>query len=172
MRAAENNLDSSPNGTGTATAQAVAGQVQGAYGMKILRHLLIGAVLSVAAFPVVASELVKATPEHVPGATTVDAAAAKALFDKEAAFVDLRKENVWNGGRIPGAIWMDFKKAFNEQALGAEVDKGEKVVFYCSGVRCPRSSKAAAKALTWGYGQVYYFRDGFPAWKTAGYPVE
>jgi hypothetical protein len=31
---------------------------------------------------------------------------------------------------------------------------------------------ACEKALGWGYGQVYYFRDGYPAWKTAGLPVE
>jgi rhodanese-related sulfurtransferase len=119
-----------------------------------------------------ASELVDATPTSVPGATTVDAAAAKQLFDAEAAFVDLRKENVWNSGRIPGAIWLDFKKSFTEETLAAEVDKDEKLVFYCSGVRCPRSAKASTKALAWGYSDVYYFRDGFPAWKSAGYPVE
>ena len=118
------------------------------------------------------SELVKSTPMEVEGATTVDAAAAKDLFDQEAAFVDLRKENVWDAGRVPGAIWLDFKKAFSQEALAAEVDKGEKVVFYCSGDRCPRSSKACKKALAWGYSDVYYFRDGYPAWKNAGYPIE
>jgi rhodanese-related sulfurtransferase len=119
-----------------------------------------------------ASELVKSTPESVPGATTVDALAAKDLFDNEAAFIDLRKENVWNAGRIPGAIWLDFKNGYNESALAAEVGKDEEVVFYCSGVRCPRSAKAAASALDWGYQKVYYFRGGYPEWKNAGLPVE
>jgi len=140
--------------------------------MRILRYLAIGTLLSVSTSMSSASELVDATPVQVAGATTVDAAAAKRLFDQEAAFVDLRKENVWNAGRVPGAIWLDFKKAFSEESLTAEVDKDESVVFYCSGVKCPRSSKAAKKALAWGYGNVYYFRDGFPAWKNAGYPVE
>lgn len=119
-----------------------------------------------------ASELVDATPLSVDGATTVDAAAAKQLFDQEAAFVDLRKENVWNSGRVPGAIWLDFQNGFTKEALLAAVDKDESLVFYCSGVRCPRSAQAATKALAWGYGSVYYFRDGFPAWKQAGYPIE
>ena len=140
--------------------------------MRTLSISLLGLFLAFATPFAGASELVKSTPESVAGATTVDAAAAKALFDQEAAFVDLRKENVWNSGRVPGAIWMDFKQAFSKAALEAEVDKDEKVVFYCSGVRCPRSSKAATKALAWGYGEVYYFREGFPAWKKAGYPVE
>ena len=140
--------------------------------MHPYRPLILGLMLSLTAHFSIASELVKSTPESVDGATTVDAPAAKALFDQEAAFVDLRKENVWNSGRVPGAIWMDFKKAFNQKTLEAEVDKDEKLVFYCSGVRCPRSSKAATKAIAWGYSDVYYFREGFPAWKNAGFPVE
>lgn len=140
--------------------------------MQTLKHMALGLILAFGSQFVTASELVASTPESVPGATTVDAAAAKQLFDQEAAFVDLRKENVWNSGRVPGAIWLDFKNSFDEATLTDEVDKDEKLVFYCSGVRCPRSSKAAIKALAWGYTDVYYFRDGFPAWKTAGYPVE
>ncbi len=119
-----------------------------------------------------ASELVESTPEKVAGATTVDAAQAKKLFDQEALFVDLRKENMWNSGRIPGAVWLDMKTAFNQEALEAEAKKDEVLVFYCSGVRCPRSAKACVKALEWGYTKVNYFRGGFPAWKNAGYPVE
>ncbi len=118
------------------------------------------------------SELVQATPETVSGATTVDAAAAIKLFEDEAAFLDLRKEPAWNAGRVPGAIHLDFKKMFNQEALLKEVDKDEAVVFYCSGVRCPRSTKASEMAVSWGFTRVYYFREGFPAWKTAGYPVE
>ena len=64
------------------------------------------------------------------------------------------------------------QEAFDEEALSAEVATDEAVVFYCSGVRCPRSAKASEQALGWGYTKVYYFRDGFPAWKQAGYPVE
>ncbi len=140
--------------------------------MRTFKYMALGLALALGPQFTSASELVESTPESVPGATTVDAVAAKKLFDQEAAFVDLRKENVWNSGRVPGAIWLDFKNAFNEGTLTAEIEKDEKVVFYCSGVRCPRSSKAATKALAWGYSDVYYFREGFPAWKKAGFPVE
>jgi rhodanese-related sulfurtransferase len=140
--------------------------------MQTIYRGLCAVLLTFASTAWSGSELVDATPTQVPGATTVDAAMAKQLFDQEAAFVDLRKENVWNGGRVPGAIWMDFKNGFSQEALASEVDTNEKIVFYCSGVRCPRSSKASAKAVSWGYSSVYYFRDGFPAWKKAGYPVE
>ena len=56
---------------------------------------------------VVGSELIKSTPESVSGATTVDAAAAKQLFENEATFVDLRKQPAWDAGRIPEpSIWI------------------------------------------------------------------
>jgi rhodanese-related sulfurtransferase len=138
-------------------------------GKALVSAIALGLLTSAAGH---ASELVDATPASVPGATTVDAQQAKDLFDNEAAFVDLRKENVWNAGRIPGAIWLDFKNNYNQASLEAEVGKDEAVVFYCSGVRCPRSAKAATSALAWGYQDVYYFRGGYPEWKNAGLPVE
>ena len=56
--------------------------------------------------------------------------------------------------------------------VGAVAGKDEAVVMYCNGHNCMRSSKASAMAVGWGYSKIYYFRDGFPAWKDAGYPVE
>jgi rhodanese-related sulfurtransferase len=113
------------------------------------------------------------SPLTVDGTTTVDAAQAKALFDKEALFVDVRKDSDWDSGRVPGAVHLDNKKGkFTEASLSAEISKDEKVVIYCNGSSCPRSSKACAEAVSWGFKNVYYFRDGFPAWKAAGYPVE
>ena len=111
-------------------------------------------------------------PMRVDGATTVDAAAAKALFDEGALFVDPRRESEFEAGRIPDAVSIELKKKFNEESLAAEAKKDEAMVFYCNGPKCPRSAKAASKAVSWGYSKVYYFRDGFPAWKAAGYPVE
>lgn len=141
--------------------------------MSIIAFRTVSVFTLIAWFAVAgASELVASTLLTVPGATTVDAAQAQQLFDQEALFVDLRKENMWNSGRIPGAVWLDFKTAFSEEALEAEAGKDEAMVFYCSGERCPRSAKACEKAVAWGYTKVNYFRGGFPAWKNAGYPVE
>jgi rhodanese-related sulfurtransferase len=46
------------------------------------------------------------------------------------------------------------------------------VVFYCNGHACHRSSKASKLAVGWGWKKVYYYRDGFPAWKAANNPIE
>ena len=75
-------------------------------------------------------------------------------------------------GHIPGAAHVELKEVFSEAALSRVVGKGAEVVIHCEGPKCLRSSKASAKAVSWGFTKVYYFRDGFPAWRAAGYPVE
>lgn len=112
------------------------------------------------------------SPLAVNGATTISAAAARTLFEKGAVFVDVRKDSDWDAGRIPGAVHIELKNKFSETALSAVVKKDQEVVFYCNGSSCPRSSQASASAVGWGFTKVHYFRDGFPAWQTAGYPVE
>ncbi|WP_052741744.1 rhodanese-like domain-containing protein [Kiloniella litopenaei] len=112
------------------------------------------------------------SPTDVSGATTVNTAEAKALFDEGVYFVDVRKDSDWEAGRVPDAIHIELKKVFSDETLTAEVEKDAKVVIYCNGEKCLRSSQAAAKAVEWGFSNVYYYRDGFPAWKAAGNPVE
>lgn len=114
----------------------------------------------------------KVSPTSVDGATSVSAADAKGLFDKGVIFLDVRSDKDWSAGRIPDAVHIELKKKLNEASMGKEVKKGDPVVIYCNGASCTRSSKASAKAVGWGYSKVYYFRDGYPAWKSAGYPVE
>lgn len=112
------------------------------------------------------------SPTTVEGATTIDTAKAKELFDAGAAFVDVRKDSDWDAGRIPGAIHLELKKGYTAESLEAEVKKGEPLVLYCNGETCLRSSEASAKAVSWGWSDVHYYRDGFPAWKSASLPVE
>ncbi len=131
-----------------------------------LRSLLFASLLPVAV------QAADVSPETVTGATTVDAAAAKQLFDQAVLFVDPRRDSDWDAGRIPGAVHLEMKSQFNEAALGEVAGKDDPVVFYCNGHDCLRSSQVSEKAVSWGYSKVYYFRDGFPAWQAAGYPVE
>ncbi len=75
-------------------------------------------------------------------------------------------------GQIPGAADIELKEVLSEAALLRVVGKGAEVAIHCEGPKCLRSSKACAKAVSWGFTKIYYFRDGFPAWRAAGYPVE
>ncbi len=137
--------------------------------MKHFSLLLISVAMFVAAPMAYAG---KVSPETISGATTVDATKAKELFDKGVLFVDVRKDKDWAAGRIPDAVHIELKKVFSDATLGKEVKKDQPVVLYCNGAGCMRSSKATAKAVGWGYKNVYYFRLGIPAWKAAGYPTE
>jgi rhodanese-related sulfurtransferase len=64
------------------------------------------------------------------------------------------------------------------------LDKTDEVVFYSAGTTDAEEASvfASAKALNWGYQNVFYFVSelgpdavhygGFQDWKEAGYPVE
>jgi rhodanese-related sulfurtransferase len=118
------------------------------------------------------------SPDSVSGAETIDAAKAHELWKQRAWFVDVRKEGQYESGRIPGALNLPYapgkagSQPFNPEALEAEVAKDEALVVYCNAQSCDRSSWGAALAVEWGWKEVYYFRTGYPAWSTAGYPVE
>ena len=127
------------------------------------------ACLALTPFAALAAEQ---SPETVPGATTVDAAAALELFEAGVVFVDVRKGSDFEAGRMPGAVHLDLASNFTEESLGAVVAKTDPVVFYCNGHSCLRSSEASMLAVGWGYTEVYYLRDGYPAWEAEGFPIE
>ncbi len=111
------------------------------------------------------------SPTEVEGATTVDVATAKALFDRDVPFVDVRNDRYYGAGHISGAVHLRLATAaFSESALAEVASKDQEVVIYCDGPWCSVSSEACEMAVSWGWKKVYYFRDGYPGWKAAGYP--
>jgi rhodanese-related sulfurtransferase len=106
---------------------------------------------------------------EVEGATKIDVSTAKTLHDRGVTFIDSRSTRRWKQGHIPGASNL---YVITEAALMEIVDKDKEVVFYCGGTDCSLSPNACARALTWGYEKVYYFAEGKPGWKAAGYPLE
>jgi rhodanese-related sulfurtransferase len=127
--------------------------------LAVALALIIGS-----AAPVRAEE----SPLSVNGATSVSTQDAKALFDKKATFIDVRKDTDWDAGRIPGALHMDLKAKFTQAALQEATKKDQDIVLYCNGSNCLRSSEASVQAIAWGYTKVHYYRDGFPGWQAAG----
>ena len=116
------------------------------------------------------------SPTEVEGATTVDEAAAKALFDRGVPFVDVRNLRFYYEGHIAGAVSLHWVGKFTEAALSAVATKDQEVVIYAwHGSRGPwyeRSSESCKRAVSWGFKKVYYFRAGYPGWEAAGYPSE
>jgi rhodanese-related sulfurtransferase len=116
--------------------------------------------------------LVDASPLSVPGTTAINSAQAKALFDKGAIFIDVRTKRAFDASRIPDAILLDLEAGFSREALAKVAKPNDEVIFYCQGEKCKRTAEASKLAVSWGYTRIYYYREGFPGWKSAGYPVE
>ncbi len=112
------------------------------------------------------------SPEHVEGAITTSLQEAKKLYDQGAVFIDVRNPRFYAKGHIPGAFHLDLKNNFDESKLDGVAKKDQPIVIYCSGAKCSRSSRASAKALSWGFSKVYYFRGGSADWKKAGYEID
>ena len=110
------------------------------------------------------------SPTEVEGATTIDVATAEDLFSRRVPFIDVRSTNNYDAGHIPGAVHLSL--TFGESELAQIASRNQEVVIYCDGPTCNRSARACEMAVALGYKKVYYFRDGYPAWKAAGYPSE
>ncbi len=108
----------------------------------------------------------------VEGATKIDISTAKTLHERGLRFIDTRGFSAWRRGHIPGAFDLSLP---SKAALMEIVDKNEEVVFYCDcdvgSASCNRSPNASAKAVAWGYQNVYYFTNS-NEWAPAGYPIE
>ena len=119
------------------------------------------------------------TPRSLPGATVVDAKAVADLLQAGATYVDTRTESEFKAGHVPGAILVpyqeksakdaDFDAAldqFDTGRLGASKDAP--LIFACNGAECWKSFKASTAAIKAGYRKVYWFRGGFPEWRSSG----
>ena len=93
-----------------------------------MRRLLAG-ITFVAALVFVAGE----TPTHVEGATLVSPAEAKVLWDKGIKFIDVRGNNVFSEGHIPGAVALDYIGAFTQDSLKKVAKLSDPIVIHCSG---------------------------------------
>jgi 3-mercaptopyruvate sulfurtransferase SseA len=69
---------------------------------------------------------------EVKGATTLDVATAKALFDRGVPFIDVRFEGDWKRAHIPGAVNLPTNTVFSKTELSKIVSKDQDVVIYCS----------------------------------------
>lgn len=96
----------------------------------------------------------------------------KEIVDSKSALIfDARFKQYDDGSRIPGA------KALSYSASPAEVakaipDKSQKVVVYCSNVKCPASRKLGKLLKSYGYTNVIEYPEGIQGWADTGYPIE
>lgn len=97
----------------------------------------------------------------------VEALVSQKPADGNYVLIDARPEIKFFAGHIPWAQslpWQEMEERLDE----LPADRNTKLVFYCGGLKCDLSSKAAALAVEQGYTDVSVFREGMPAWKKAG----
>ncbi|MDH3997225.1 MAG: rhodanese-like domain-containing protein [Desulfuromonadales bacterium] len=121
-------------------------------------------LLAVALFALVSSPSFAAM-EYVD----IDAAGVKTLMATEDALVIFPLSPIeFDDLHIKGSVNIPM----GELEKRLPQNKNEKVIFYCLGVKCVASWRAAEKAVSLGYRNVYAFREGLPAWVAAGYPTD
>lgn len=120
------------------------------------------------------------------GVTLVDTSTALSLEKNGAIFVDTRKVPEYALERIYGAIsayydekggdsnkiadFDDSNDIYNNARLPK--DKNEKLIFYCNGIKCWRSYKAAVASVKDGYKNVFWLQSGIGQWKDDGLKVD
>jgi rhodanese-related sulfurtransferase len=108
----------------------------------------------------------------VEGVKKINLGEAVKMHEEGYVFIDNRSARGYGQGHIPGAVSLPFKSGLTRENLQDAVSKNAPSVFYCDGEGCYKSAHGVAKAITWGYTNVYYFAGGMPAWKKEGLPVE
>lgn len=82
------------------------------------------------------------------------------------ALIDARPERAFGQGTIPGAINVPDTK-FDKESAKLPANKETTLIFFCGGVKCDLSSKAAVKARNLGYKKVFIYPEGYPGWQAS-----
>jgi rhodanese-related sulfurtransferase len=124
------------------------------------------------AFTLVTMQFVLSPAQAGENGEIVAISTAKELFDRGVIFVDVRNDDDYKNGHIPGAIHVNVRDSTFEAKFVKVAKKDQEIVIYCRGSSCTRSPLAISKAMSLGFEKLYYFREGYPGWKSAGYPIE
>jgi PQQ-dependent catabolism-associated CXXCW motif protein len=136
------------------------------------------------------------TPATVVGGVVLDTDAARQLWESGAAFwidvlpaprrpANLPPSAVWMPlphRDIPGSLWLpdvgrgalspELEGYFRDHLEAATKGRRDApVVFYCL-ADCWMSWNAAKRAASWGYTQIYWYRDGTDGWEAAKLPMK
>jgi methyl-accepting chemotaxis protein len=116
----------------------------------------------------------------------VDTKTALSMHKDGAVFVDTRKVPEYAVERIYGSISAYYdEKGGNDNAIvdfnssndiyhndRLPTDKQTKLIFYCNGIKCWKSYKAAVLSVKDGYTNVYWLQDGIGKWKEEGLGID
>lgn len=114
-----------------------------------------------------------ASPEQIKGTTIVDADGLIEIATQLPGLVLIdsritadRKESFIEGSiSLPDAATSCNSLAQAVPALTSPI------LFYCNGVKCGRSARAAVIAVDCGYTHIYWFRNGMEEWQEKEFPL-
>jgi len=140
-----------------------------------MNRIAVACIVALTFFASYASAQTGETPPAIDGAKTISAEQAKALIDKGAVPLDVRKKASFVEGRLPKAKSIRSAenaetKEFDTTAFGAA--KEAPLIVYGHGSDGWSSVSAVRSAVKAGYANVHWLRGGFNEWSKAGLPLE
>jgi molybdopterin/thiamine biosynthesis adenylyltransferase/rhodanese-related sulfurtransferase len=109
-------------------------------------------------------ELLKEVKDRIE---EVDARAAQEL--EGAAWIDVREQDEWDEGHLPGAVHIP-RGNLESRIEGVVPDRTKPVVIYCASAA--RSAFAAESLLALGYERPMSLAGGYTDWKRNGFPTQ
>ena len=117
--------------------------------------------------------IVAPSPQPAQLELEITTAQAKALFDEGTTFLDARLAHEYKAEHIRFALHLDSNELGSPEAAAvlAKLTRTQRLVIYCGGGDCHASHNLAIFLQQAGYTSLHIFKDGFPAWKSAGYEL-
>jgi rhodanese-related sulfurtransferase len=121
---------------------------------------------------VFADEQATELPDSVPGVTAISAELLAQILTEPApvVLIDARISQGRGKGYIEGSIHLPDIETNCEKLAHVAPSLDTRIIFFCGSSKCGRSLNAVRIAQQCGYFRVLWFRGGFEAWKTAGFP--
>ena len=99
-------------------------------------------------------------------ALEVDVNGAKSLRDAGAFVLDVRTQEEWQSGHVPGSTWIPLEQV---ESRFSEVPQGRDILVVCQSGN--RSATAREMLLNKGYSRVTSLRGGLQVWQASGLPM-
>ena len=113
------------------------------------------------------------TPETIDGVTIVDAEGLIETVTQTPALIliDSRIIADRTEGFIEGSVSLPDIETDCDSLTSTVPGLATPVLFYCNGIKCGRSARAAIIAIDCGYTNIYWFRNGLEEWQAQEYPL-
>jgi rhodanese-related sulfurtransferase len=113
------------------------------------------------------------SPETIDGAIIVDAEGLIETVTQipELILIDSRIISDRTEGFIEGSVSLPDIETDCDSLASTVPGLATPVLFYCNGIKCGRSARAATIAIDCGYATIYWFRNGMEEWQAQEFPL-